>query len=473
MSGLGLVSVGVSTRYLGPSSWGQLATATAVTGIVASFTDLGLWTIGAREISRRPLEADRVLGAILTIGLVVSIFGGLVGLAVAFGLYGGADEELPRTAILLLLLTVPLSAPFGAIGAYFMAQQKAWVGALAALSGSVVTLALVVAAVLLDLGFVGVVSAYVVAAVAQAVVLGAFAWGKVRLRPSLDLALCRELTRWVLPVGGGLVVHSIYWRIDIVLLSLLSSASNVAVYALAFKIIDVVMALPNYLHVTVMPELARTARTERFHEIMAKTFTALVVGAMAVAVLFAAFADELTVLAGGEAFQDAASVVQILTLAVALAYIGSMFGDAFLVHDKLNVGLRISLCVLPANIALNVLLIPIWGARGAALAWVAGELMVVCAYGYMYRRFFGRLPHMHKAPQVLAAACAMGAFTLIKLLPPASGASPVLVLTVGGALSLVVYVAALYGLKAMPRELHVNLVVPITTWLRAPMKARG
>jgi len=291
--------------------------------------------------------------------------------------------------------------------------------------------------------------------------------GKVRLRPSLDLALCKQLLRWAMPVGSGVMVHSLYWRVDIILLSLISSHGQVALYAVAFKIVDVVMVLPNYLHLTVMPELARVARNRpRFDQIMQKTSTALVVGAMGLLILFVAFAHELTALAGGSQFEDAAPVLQILAFAVAFAWFGSIFGDAFLVNDKLGFSLLISAVVLPVNVALNVAFINLWGAQGAAAAWVFSEVLIVLMFTTFYRRTFGNLPLPRRASQILAASCAMATVGLLKLLPGISEAGPVLTLILGGGLCAGVYVASLYALKAMPREVHVNVVRPLVARLR-------
>jgi hypothetical protein len=60
----------------------------------------------------------------------------------------------------------------------------------------------------------------------------------------------------------------------------------------------------------------------------------------------------------------------------------------------------------------------------------------------------------------------MGAVTLIKLIPGVEAAGPVAVMLVGSALSLAAYTGALYALRAMPREIHANLVVPLWTKVR-------
>jgi O-antigen/teichoic acid export membrane protein len=467
MGGIGVVTLGISTRYLGLEAYGQLATALALMSILGVLTDLGMWTIGARELARRPEEKDRLMGGILTIGFLFSLLSGATAVVLAFTLYGGGDNDLTRQGILLLLLSLPLTPPFGAVTAYFISQQKAYLTVLASLANSLVTLAVIAVAALLDLGFTGLILAYPAAGLAQGAVMIALAWGKVRLRPSLDLAVCRQLLGWAMPIGGAVIVHSLYWRVDIILLSLISSNRQVALYALAFKIVDVVMVLPNYLHLTVMPELARVAGNRpRFDQIMRKTSTALVVGAIGLLVLFVGFAHELTTLAGGSQFEDAAPVLQILAFAVAFAWFGSIFGDAFLVHDKLGFGLIISTVVLPVNVALNVAFINLWGAQGAAAAWVLSEVLIVLMYLVFYRRIFGNLPLPHRASQILAAACAMAVVALLKLLPGVSEAGPVVILIAGGGLCAAVYIASLYALKAMPREVHVNVVLPLVAKLR-------
>jgi O-antigen/teichoic acid export membrane protein len=216
-----------------------------------------------------------------------------------------------------------------------------------------------------------------------------------------------------------------------------------------------------------MPELARVAGNRpRFDQIMQKTSTALVVGAIGLLVLFVGFAHELTTLAGGSQFDGAAPVLQILAFAVAFAWFGSIFGDAFFVHDKLGFSLIVSAVVLPVNVALNVAFINLWGAQGAAAAWVLSEVLIVLMFTVFYRRIFGNLPLPHRASQILAAACAMAVVTLLKLLPGVSEAGPVVILIAGGSLCAAVYVASLYALKAMPREVHVNVVLPLVARLR-------
>jgi O-antigen/teichoic acid export membrane protein len=463
---MGIVGVGISTRYLGVDAYGALVAGLAFSSVVGIITDIGLWQIGVREIAKRPDEADRILGSLLTVGLALSGGAVLIGAPAAFLVYGGGDDELIRRAILLLLITAPLAAPYGAINAFFMARQQAYVGMAVSVSGSAILLGTLVAATAFDWGFTGVVLAYVVGNAAQGLLMVAIAVGRVRLRPSTDLRLATSLLRWAVPLGGAMVVHSLYWRIDLILLSVLSSKAEVALYGLSYRFVDALAMVPSFVTVTLLPEFARlTENRQRFDEIMQKAFTVMQVGAVAMLVLFVGFAEEVTRILGGEGFADAAPVLRILVAGVALTYLGAILAQALVAVNRQKSLFWMTLVLLPGNVALNLVLIPLWGASGAALAFAVTELVHLVILLVLYRGV-GAIPRPRRAPQVLAAAALMGGVALLKLVPFVQDAGAVAVLSVGAAASLGLYVAALYAFRAMPREVHVNLVLPLWARLR-------
>jgi O-antigen/teichoic acid export membrane protein len=103
-----------------------------------------------------------------------------------------------------------------------------------------------------------------------------------------------------LPLGGAMLVHSLYWRIDIILLWVLASSAEAALYGLSYGIVDALVALPGYVTVNVLPELAgMDEQRARFAELVQK-----------------------------EDFTNASPVLQILVVGVALTYLGSMLAQA-------------------------------------------------------------------------------------------------------------------------------------------------
>jgi O-antigen/teichoic acid export membrane protein len=467
MAGIGIISVGITTRYVGLEAFGSFVTAQSLIVVVGTVTDIGLWSVAAREIAKRPHEADRIVASVLTIGLVLSVLAAGVGVGATLLLYSGADDELVRQAAFMLMATLPMTAPFGAASAWFFSQQRAYMAMLGSLAQSLVTVGGLGLAVALDWGFTGVVAAYVAAALTQGVVAVALAGKEVRLRPSLDFRHARQLLVWSLPLGGALVLHQLYWRIDVLLLSKLASGAEVALYGVAIKILEALLVLPGFILITLLPEFARLANDRRrFDAIAQKAFSVMQVGGLGVAVFLAAFAPEIVELAGGPEFSEAGAVLQIMTVVVLISFPAAVFENIFFAQNRQKYILYVAAAVLPVNVVLNLALIPLWGAEGSALAWALSEVCVLTTFLVLYRRYVGPAPRPHRGLRVLVAALAMGAVTLLKLLPGVSGASPALVLILGAITCPAVYVAALYGFKAMPSEVHTNVMVPLWTRLR-------
>ncbi len=467
-AGLGLVGVAIASRYLGVQDYGALVAGIALAGIVSVLTDLGIWTTGVREIAKRPDEGQSTLSALLTLGLCLSVFAAGMGALLAFLIYSSPHEELTRRAALLLMTTVVLSAPGGVMSAYFTARQQAYLGMVGSVASSIFQLAGLALAAALGFSFTGVVLVYVVATGFQFLVFLALAAGKVRMVPSWDVMRLKRLVKDAAPLGGAMIVHNLYWRIDIVLLSVLATSTQVALYGISYKFVDALVVLPVFITVTLLPEFARTAvdQRDRFQSIVTTSFSIMQVGTFAMVVLFVEFAKEIVDIVGGSSFNGAATVLQILMIGVALTYLGSTFAQALVAAEQQKRLLRLALVLLPANVALNAVFIPLWGAKGAAVAFSATELVHFSALLFLYRRL-GSIPRPERGLQVLLAAGLMAAVALLKPLFPVDSTSAGVVLVVGGAVSVTVYVAALYALHAMPRELHAQFVAPLFTRLRA------
>ena len=463
----GIVAVGFAARYLHPDAYGALITGVAFTGLMAPLAELGVSTIGAREISKRPAETSRLLGGVFTVSLLLSLATFAVGVAAAFLVYPGAANELEREAILLLLLPTLVLAPATTAGTYFIAEQKNYLGMIASVLGSLSLITIVVLSATLDWGFTGVAAAYGAnGAVFSVAMVALAARQKLRLRPSLDRELCTRLFRWALPLGGSLLVGALYWRLDVVLLSLLADREEVGPYGLAFKVVDVLMTVPGYMMLTLLPELARLSeQRERLDEVVQKAFDVMQTGAAPMVVFLAVFAHPVVTLIGGPEFSGAAPILQLLMVGVLIAYVGNVPVQAMVALNQQRSLFIITIAALIPNVALNLVFIPLWGGEGAAAAYVATEALIL---GLVLARFakVATVPRPVHPWRFLIVLGLMAGVGLINVLPGIRDASVVVELAVGGVLSAAVYIGALYALHAVPAVVHESLVVPLWTRLR-------
>lgn len=467
----GIASVGMATRYLGLEAYGALTTATAFSSLFAPLAELGVASITARELAKRPAEQDRLIASAFTLVLGLAVFTAVVAITAVELLYSGdADRTVRGAAVVLILAGVPLAGPVTAVSAYFFARQRAWVSVLAAVGGSLTTLATLLVAIALDWGFYGVVAAYAATTAGYGAVMLGFSVGKVRLRLSFDRALTRQIMVWALPVGLTVILTTIFARADVLLLSFLSTKAEVGLFGVGYKVVDALLMLPYFVTVTLMPEFARRAdQRERLDALVERALRLTQVFVVPFLVSTFVFADEVAELVGGAAFERSAAVIRILLFGVATAFVTAVLVQAMLALNRQGQTVRLTALILVVNVAVGLALIPSLGARGAAIAFAASQLAYLAGMMALYGRG-GRVPTPERRPALFVATCVAVGVALLKYPLTHDSGSAVVILAVGGTATVAAYLGSLYALGAMPAEIHQSIVLP--AWMRLKQSLR-
>jgi hypothetical protein len=101
---LGLVSVAVGTRYLGPSAYGRMTLAFSITQLFAVVADAGLTTTAVRELAQRPERAPVVVGSVLVLRSALALAA-----VVAAALLALALPYPDQVRVAVLIAGVPLA----------------------------------------------------------------------------------------------------------------------------------------------------------------------------------------------------------------------------------------------------------------------------------------------------------------------------------------------------------------------------
>ena len=449
----GLVGTIVATRYLGLDGFGKLQTAVTFSALFAVLTDVGVWTIACREIARRPEDEQRILSTASLIGYGLGLLTAVALVGSAFLVYGGDDRSLVRLGVVILAAPVLLTGPLGTSGTYLTAHQSAVPGAVAGLAaalGFVATLGVVIAA---DLGFAGIATAYLVSSLLGAVVVIVAGARRVSLRPAWDRPLARQLLRWALPQGFVVAVTAIYVRVDTVLLSVLGTDGDVALYGVSYRVLEFLLLVPVMMTITLFPEMARApAGSERLRMLVQGLFAAVVVVAVPMLCVFVGFAPEVVRIAGGREYDEAAGVLRLIVVAVAFSFGAGVFFNALIALDQQGRLARQMLWVLAFNVALNLALIGPFAARGSALALVASEI-VSLALAWRLFELTGQEVRLRRPLRLAGAGVVCAAVVVgVRLLVAEPARDPFLVMLGGSALAVAAFAAAAVLLRALPDE---------------------
>ena len=416
-------------------------TVAALLGIVSGVTDAGLTAVGNRELALRTgEERRRILGNLVALRLILTPAG--VVLAALVGLAIGYD----RTQVLGVLV--------GVVGVVLVNAQATAMQPLsvelrvAALTGfevarhalTLVGVALLVAvrASLLPFFAVQAVVGAIVLAATPRVVQGGF-------RPRLDREVAGSLVREALPLAAALAMSVVYFRVLVILTSVLGTEVENGLFATSFRVFEVLFGLPLLVLSVALPLLAVAGAEDierlRF-ALQRMTEVALAASTLLVLVLVP-LADPVIELLGGEEYDDAGPVLAIQALALVPVFLGQTW-QLGLVALRRQVDVAVANGIaLVAVVALGVALIPRWGAEGAAVAAVVAEaLLAVAAVALLVRARRTAAPSFGFALRLLPAAAA-GALLLFAPLPAVARAA-----LAGGA-----FLAGAFALRAFPPEL--------------------
>jgi O-antigen/teichoic acid export membrane protein len=198
------------------------------------------------------------------------------------------------------------------------------------------------------------------------------------------------MIREALPFGLLLIGFALYYRIDMVMLEWLRGARELGLYAAAYRFLDAIIPLAASIARPFYPRFSGLADRDLHgsRELLEKTWKPLLglILPLAIGICFAA--EPLALILFGSEFTDSAAPLQILiwgSLPLVLIMIPT---QALMAADRVwsLVGVYgLSACL---NIIGNLLLIPWWGAVGAATMTVVCEWFNLALVGIMLRREF-------------------------------------------------------------------------------------
>jgi O-antigen/teichoic acid export membrane protein len=408
--GAGLVVVSLLSRNLGAGGVGAFLTALAVLSVVSRVCLLGADTGLVRFVSSglaatRATEVRRFIFAGAAPGLTLTL-----GAAVALGF--GADSIARLVADHGWQAHV---ATYLTVGAWFLlpaallSQSSAVTRGLGTMVPGNLTenvlrpilqVALVAGAIYAALSASGLAFAYwmptaIAAAVAILVTGRRLSWMPVRSTPPRSLVVVtREY--WAFTGFRAIAVAfaaSIEW-LDVLLLGALSTTAIVGIYAAASRYLGIGRAIQYAVAQALSPQISRLL-TQGARAGAATAFETASAASILLAwpfyILVFIYAPTLLDLLGPE-FETGAAAVRILALAwmfgIALGPVDAvllMAGKSWLSMVNLTVALAL-------NIGLNLLLIPTYGATGAAVAWFGSVAANNILPLLQVRRFVGLTP---------------------------------------------------------------------------------
>ncbi|MDQ3980412.1 MAG: oligosaccharide flippase family protein [Actinomycetota bacterium] len=397
----GVVVAGLLSRQLGPAGFGELSVIFTVAILASTVAEFGTNYVVVAEMAAHPWRRRELAAGLALVRGVAGALLATTGSVVLVGVFDRPDAAWAGGAV---LATLPLAALTG-LTVLHQARLRPEIGAALSLGQSVLWLVAVVVAGTLgaSLAFYGL--AYLLVGLVQA----AAAWATVgREHPAWSC--WRPAAGWIVrrswPLGIATVLGAVYYRLDAVLVFELSGADAAGFYSAAYRFLDVLQLVPAALAGVLVPLFASAcARGDREGSERVLRLAVTVAAAVALPVAAGAFvaADRIAVAVFGPAFTPTGDVLAVLPLAFFSITTGYMYAAMLVALGQVRVLAVVAALAAVLSVTADLIVIPTWGAVGAAWITVCVEYLVTTCLALWLRSRIGfRLPW----PRIGAAAAA-------------------------------------------------------------------
>jgi O-antigen/teichoic acid export membrane protein len=442
--GLSVVSAAFMIRHLGPTDWGGYVTVSSLIALVAGLSEFGLSNIGIREYAT--LDHDervRLIKNLMGLRLALAALG--LAAALAFALAAGYRPVL-LAGIALWGVGLMLMFVQQAVGVPLLTRlQLGWVSTLE-LSRQAAMLAVVLLLIAAGAGLLPFLAAPIPVGLLLLGVTIPLARGMVPLVPGFDRAEWSRILRMTIAYSIAATVGTIYVAVTVLVMSVLGTSADTGYYGASYRIFTVLGYVPVLLVGSAFPILSRAALDDRArlgYALQRLLEVSLILGVW-LALCTALGAGFLVDVIAGTSFDPAVPVLEIQAFALIGTFLAATLSFALL-SERLHTGVLVANAVaLFAGTAVALVLVPVVGAKGAAIATVAGESVLALAYAlalFRARRDVRISPGV--VPKVLAAAALAAALVFVP------GLNGLALAVAAGA----VYIVVLLLLRGVPPEL--------------------
>lgn len=204
--------------------------------------------------------------------------------------------------------------------------------------------------------------------------------GKERL---LRRPRARSIARQAWPFGIATLAQLVYHQSDIILIKHMVGNESAGIYNVAFTVMAVVFLLPSVVYQKfLLYRFHRWARYDfdRLRRVFRSGSLLMAVLGICATLLIWAVAGWFVPLFFGPEFADSVGMLRVLACSAPLMFVAFSAGAVLTTQQYMKLKVAMMIAVALINVGLNLLLIPIFGAMGAAYSTVACNFLLLVLY---------------------------------------------------------------------------------------------
>ena len=372
-----LVSMLVSAviaRYLGTEGYGLVNYVVSVVMLFTSFSTLGMETFVVKDVVDDKNDRGTVIGT----GFVIRLIGGLALVIISqITLYILSPNDIMIQILGLIMGICMIFKSFEVIEYYYQAKMNLKVNAIIKIITLFIVSTCKILVAVFNLGEIGYMCTYLVDAIVMGMLLFVYFKLHEKIKWKFDKEYAKELLKKCLYVAISGLMITIYMRIDQVMLgSMLPDKSQNGIYSAAVKIAEMWYFIPLALIASFKPSIMKCKNInneKEYQRLMQRLYDIVAIIGVVCGIGITIVAPFAIRILYGEAYAQSAEILSISVWAGLFATLGSARSIWLVAEDlqKYTISYTLAGCVI--NVTLNAILIPIYGAFGAAFATLIAQ----------------------------------------------------------------------------------------------------
>lgn len=371
---IGFLVFTILARFYAPSEFGLWSYTIAIIQFASPFLAAGSEPIVVRELVRHADRRSEVLGSAAVVIASTTILATAIPLLYLYIAQGG-EEQISKIAILASCAAVPNFMLV--LEHYFRAETRPVPIVTARFAATVIGAAAKIALAFNGYSIVAISAVLPIEAAVQVLclIVAATRGGRGGLRWSITQAMIRTLAYACLPAMISGLVVTIFFRVNYLLVQGLAGFKEVGYYALAFSLLQLTVTVPSLALTGIYPKLvaiSHEGRARFAYAVRWLFFWGSLFGYMGMVVVVIG-AHVFVPILFGSSYKPAATVASFMFLALIVITSGAV--RAAVINIKLNTVYHLWSAAfgLVILVPVSYLLIPTYGAAGAAVGIVIGS----------------------------------------------------------------------------------------------------
>lgn len=379
---IGIITVGMMTRYLGQDGFGAYTSANAFLQVFSLFLDLGInvtFVAMLGELAGKLDKQEELSSATFSLRLLCSV--ATLAIALVLGWFSPYPLET-RLAIIALSGSLVLPGLTTILTGIQQQRLTTHISAVGEVAGRLALLGGLYFAQRSDAGLVWIMLAISLGSLVQFSVNALWGIPLRYMKPQWNPTLWKHLLQRSWPVGVSVFLNIIYYKGDALILSLSRSSAEVGIYGAAYRVLEVLITLPFLFTGVMLPLFSQALQEQRhtdFSNLVSRSVEAMF--ALVAPMVVGAFllGPSIMHLIAGEEFISAGTILKPLMVATAIIYINVVFAYAVVALNKQRSMLAPYAVVAFVTLISYLVLIPRYGMWAAALLTIASEIAIVIA----------------------------------------------------------------------------------------------